>query len=118
MIRRLSIFACIALLTLGLAAVASAASKSNSKTVSVPAGKTRTIVVSYPDALRYGDAKYHGSVKIVSGTAKVLSKGSVQGGSAYQARVKNTGSGTAKVKVTAKTTRPASSSQGSSSSGY
>jgi hypothetical protein len=115
--RPLSIIACIALCALGFTAVASASTKSKSKTVSVPAGATRTIVVAYPNALRYGDAKYSGSVKVLSGKVRILSRGATQGGSAYRARVRNTGSSTASVKVTAKTTRP--DSQGSQgSSGY
>ena len=105
MIRRVSIIACIALLASSFSAVALAATtKSKSKTVSVPKGATRTIVVAYPDALRYGNATYKGKVTVVNGKVKVLSKGSTQGGSAYQARVQNTGSGTASVKVTASTT--------------
>src|SRR3954468_14123808 len=114
MTRRLSIIACIALFTCAFVAVASASvTKSKSKTVTVDKGKTRTVTVVYPDAQKFGDAKYKCSAVVTSGKASVT-KGSAQGGSVCQAKIKNTGSGSATVKVTAITIEPSQSSQGSS----
>jgi len=95
--------------------------KHASRTITLAPGKTRTVTVPYPDALKYGNATYSGRT-IVLGAApgaagsaperalvKVSLAGSVLGGSEYQARITNTNpSGTApeRVKVIATTVEP------------
>jgi hypothetical protein len=111
MIRRLSLFTVIALFVLAGTALA-AVTKSKSKSVTITAGTTKTVVVPYPDALKFGNAKYSCTVKVVTGTAKVVSKGSAQGGSVCQAKIKATGNGNAKVTVTAKTVEPSQGARG------
>jgi hypothetical protein len=105
MTRRLLLFTLAAVLVLAATAVAST-TKTKSKTVSIAAGKTMTVIVPYPDALKHGGSKYKCSVKVLSGSVKTLSKGSAQGGSVCQAKLRNTGQGTAKAKVTATTIEP------------
>src|SRR6266511_3049496 len=102
MTRRLLLFTFIAVFALAATAVAST-TKTKSKTVSISAGNTRTVIVGYPDALKFGGSKYKCTVKVLSGSIKTLSKGSAQGGSVCQAKLRNTGQGTAKAKVTATT---------------
>src|SRR3954453_8958770 len=97
----LTLLAALALV-FATAAVAST-TKSKYKTVSIASGKTTTVIVGYPDALKFGGSKYKCPVKGLSGTTKTLSKGSAQGGSVCQAKLGKTGQGTAKVKVTATT---------------
>jgi ABC-type amino acid transport substrate-binding protein len=121
MTRPFRIIACIALFAFSFAAVASAAaSKTKSKSASVAAGKTRTITVAYPDALKFGDAKYKCSAKVTEGDESMVTikKGSAQGGSVCQAKATNKGSDSVTVKVTATTTRQSqSSSSGSQGQG-
>jgi hypothetical protein len=116
---------------LGLAATAStllvispvfgATTKTHVQTTSVAAGHTVTINVIYPDALKYGNARYSGSVVVMQpktvraglqrpnlAKVKVLSKGSALGGSVYRVKVRNlnaAGTAPARVRVTARTTR-------------
>jgi hypothetical protein len=104
--RPLFTVALAALMVLALVAVAAASTKSKSKTVTVAAGKTRTATVAYPNALQQGGAKYKCSAKVVDGDADMvtITKGSAQGGSVCQAKIKNKSSDDVSVKITAKTT--------------
>jgi hypothetical protein len=109
--------AAVALLAGATAFAASSITKATFGTKQIPAGQTRTVTVPYADALKYGNARYSGSVEIkpplpfVSGTApdlakvKILSKGSVLGGSEYQVRAHNGNApGTAPVRLEVTTT--------------
>jgi hypothetical protein len=114
---------------IGVAALIAAASapaagpiiKNQIGSIRVPAGETRTLTVPYPDALEYGNARYLGRVKIKLRAGKatgrrasvtkvvILKAASVEGGSAFQVRVRNANaSGTAAVElvVTATTVEP------------
>jgi hypothetical protein len=104
--RFLSTLAIAALLALALVGVAAAKTKTKSKSVSVAAHKTRIATVAFPDALKQGGAKYTCSASVTAGDAsKVkISKGPAEGGSVCQAKIKNNGSDSVTVKVTAKTT--------------
>jgi hypothetical protein len=97
-----------AVLALALVGVAAAATKTKSKTVTVAKKTTKTIVVAYPDALKNGNSKYKCSASVTSGDkSKVkITKGSAQGGSVCQAKVVNSSSKSATVKVTATTIEP------------
>lgn len=86
--------------------------KSAHKTVALGQGKTKTINVGYPQALKYKGAKYSCTAK-VSGPAKrsvkILSRGSALGGSVCRVKARNTSTvsgldGTASITVTARTT--------------
>ncbi len=109
-----AVLACAAVLPLAATAGASAkkTTKSAHKTVALLQGKTKTIDVGYPQALKHAGAKYSCTAK-VSGPAKskvkILSRGSALGGSVCRVKAKNTSKvsgldGTAKITVTAKTT--------------
>src|SRR3954447_23490450 len=105
----LLLLAVAALLALALVAVASAdVTKRSSKTFSVAGGRARTVAVDYPDAQKFGGSTYKCSAKVVSGNAGsvTIRKGSAQGGSECRARIRNNGSRSAKVKVTATTIEP------------
>jgi hypothetical protein len=107
--RSLALLAVAALLALALVAVASAdVTKRSSKTASVAARGARTVAVDYPDAMKFGGSKYRCSAKVVSGDedSVTIRKGSAQGGSVCRARIRNSGSRSAKVKVTATTIEP------------
>jgi hypothetical protein len=76
----------------------------------IAAGQTRTVTVSYPDALEYGNATYSGTVRVVAvagaghapdlAKVRILSRGSVLGGSEYRVRARNTNApGTAPVRL-------------------
>jgi hypothetical protein len=107
--RPLFTLAVAAFLAVALVATAAAATtKSKSKTVTVPKGHTVTAVVPYPNALKNGNAKYKCAASVVSGDKSKLkiTKGSAQGGSICQAKIVNSGSKSASVKVTATTTTP------------
>jgi hypothetical protein len=95
-------------LALALVAVAAAATKSKSKTVTVAKGTTRTVVVAYPDALKFPNATYKCAATVTKGDKKKvkISKGSAQGGSVCQAKITNRSRGSATVKVTATTNEP------------
>jgi hypothetical protein len=112
--RSLSIAALVALLVLALAAVAFAdVTKKKSKTVSVSGNSSRTVTVTYPDALKFGDAKYRCSGKVVSGDDSdvTIRRSTIEGGSACRARIRNDGSRSVKVKVTATTIEPSQEQQ-------
>jgi hypothetical protein len=113
--RSLPLAALVAVFVLALAAVAVAdVTKKKSKTVSVSGNSSRTVLVAYPDALKFGDSKYKCSGKVVSGddTEVTIRRSTVQGGSACRARVRNDGSRSVKVKVTATTIEPEQQQQG------
>jgi hypothetical protein len=106
--------ACCTALSLGVLAAAPSAktTKSAHKTVVLLQGKTKTINVGYPQALKHAGAKYSCTAK-VSGPAKskvkILSRGSALGGTVCRVKAKNTSKvsgldGTAKITVTARTT--------------
>jgi hypothetical protein len=109
--RRSLLLAVAALLALTLVAVAVASAdvtKRSSKTASVAARGARTVAVDYPDAMKFGGSKYKCSAKVVSGDkdSVTIRKGSAQGGSVCRARIRNDGSRSVKVKVTATTIEP------------
>jgi hypothetical protein len=107
--RRSLLLAAAALLALTLVAVASAdVTKRSSKTASVAARAARTVAVDYPDAMKFGGSKYKCSAKVVSGDmdSVTIRKGSAQGGSVCRGRIRNDGSRSVKVKVTATTIEP------------
>jgi hypothetical protein len=113
------------ILLLGLLAAAAAAAepsitKNLISNVTLPAGSTRTLSVPYPDALKYGNARYSGSHDVarkprsagsppVLAKVRILSAHSVEGGSLYSVRARNANApGTAPVQlfVTATTIEP------------
>ncbi|MGD0198457.1 MAG: hypothetical protein ABSC56_11220 [Solirubrobacteraceae bacterium] len=111
----------LALLASSAALAASTIELQASTTVNIAAGRTETVTVGYPDALEYGNATYAGRTVVLGppagargatpsrGAVKVLSAGSVLGGSAYKVRIHNANrSGTAplRVAVTAITREP------------
>ena len=110
-----AVLACTTALSLSAVAGASSAkktTKSAHKTVTLLQGKTKTIDVGYPQALKHAGAKYSCTAK-VSGPAKskvkILSRGSALGGSVCRVKAKNTSKvsgldGTASITVTATTT--------------
>ncbi len=82
--------------------------RSHHKTVTIPAGGTRTIKVIYPDALRFRNDRYSGAIRISGAgakTVKILKRGSVRHGYQYRVTVRNSGRKPARVTVTAITTR-------------
>lgn len=103
------------------AAAAGGRVKHATRTVQIAAGKTRTVTVPYPDALKYGNATYSGRTIVLGavpgaagtgpqrGLVTVLEAGSVLGGSEYRARIRNANAkGTApeRVEVVARTVEP------------
>jgi hypothetical protein len=112
-VRRVAIGAAALLLAFATAAgAASKVTKHARSTVTIAAGRTRTVYVPYPDALKYGNATYAGKVLVLGAApgapgrrpqwalVKVLSAGSALGGSEYRARIRNANaSGTAPVRV-------------------
>lgn len=107
------------LLVPGAAALAAiTVRKQSSTTIVLAAGKTRTVVVPYPDALEYANATYGGRTIVLGPAAgatgsepsrslvSVVSAGSVLGGSEYRVRVHNgnkAGTAAERVKVVATT---------------
>lgn len=107
-----------------LACAASAAAASTytlyrTHVFSLAGGKTRSLKVAYPDALKYGGSKYSGKVKILPPAAgarspslqkvHVLSKHSCLGGSDFCVKVRNDNSSSTApvhVKVETKTQLP------------
>ena len=107
-----------------IAATSALAARSITKhqtgSISVPAGQTRTLTVPYPDALKYGNARYSGHAAIElrpvgSGRpasvkkVKILKAASVEGGSAFQVRVHNgnlVGTSAVRLQVSATTVEP------------
>src|SRR5258708_27932926 len=85
-----------------VAAAPKKTTKKNTKTFSLKGGDRKTFMVPYPDALKFGNAKYGGSVAILKPAklgkgqkapdlkkVKVISKGSAVGGSDFSAKVNN-----------------------------
>ena len=107
-----------------IAATSALAARSITKhqtgSISVPAGQTQTLTVPYPDALKYGNARYSGHAAIElrpvgSGRpasvkkVKILKAASVEGGSAFQVRAYNgnlAGTSAVRLQVTATTVEP------------
>ena len=109
-----AVLACAAALSLGVVAGVSSAktTKSARKTVVLLQGRTKTINVGYPQALKHAGARYSCTAK-VSGPAKskvkILFRGSALGGSVCRVKARNTSKvsgldGTARITVTATTT--------------
>jgi hypothetical protein len=111
----------LVLLAGAVAFAATAITKHASATLRIPPGATGTLVVPFPDALKYGNARYSGRSGVLApkpgqkGRApslvkvKILAAEPVLGGSEYQARARNGNSaGTAAVRlyVTATTVEP------------
>lgn len=94
---------------LGAAPAQAAHVKHHTETVTLPAHATRTYRLVYPDALRYGDQRYSGTVRTLGrGTARVrvLSQGSALGGSELRVRVRNDNRFPVRLRITATTRRP------------
>jgi hypothetical protein len=108
-----------------IAATSALAARSITKhqtgSISVPAGQTQTLTVPYPDALKYGNARYSGHAAIelrpVGGSGrpasvkkvKILKAASVEGGSAFQVRAYNgnlAGTTAVRLQVTTTTVEP------------
>lgn len=99
--------------TAALSGVSAAKTRlTRSKSFLLPANKTRTFNVGYPQALKHKGAKYSCTVT-VSGFARryvtIISRGSAMGGSVCRVKARNSAKipsldTTAKVKVTATTT--------------
>jgi hypothetical protein len=121
--RRAAVAIAATLLALGSAAALAASQvvKRASRVIRLAAGTTRTVTVPYPDALEYGDARYHGHVTVrapsnsAPGRAPNLTKvrivaaGSVLGGSEYEVRAFNANAAATepvRVSVTATTVEP------------
>jgi hypothetical protein len=97
----------IAVMSTALAAVASAAHaatatvKRHGETVLVPPGVVTVKSVSYPDALKFRNATYSGTARIIGpgphahgkhpnlALVRILSKASSQGGSLFTVRIRN-----------------------------
>ena len=112
--RRAIVLACVAVLSLAaFGAVAFAkTTRSARKSVILLQRQTKTVTVGYPFALKYKGAKYSCSYRVsgpARGKVKILSHGSVLGGSACRVKARNTSTvsgldGTAKITVIATTT--------------
>lgn len=111
----------LALLVCASAFAAGATTKHGTATKAIAAGKTLTLAVPYPDALKYGNATYSGRAIVLAsapgatGSApslakvRILSKGSILGGSEYQVRAHNAnaaGTAPVRLKVIATTVEP------------
>jgi hypothetical protein len=109
------------LLSVTTALAARSITKHQIGSISVPAGQTRTLTVPYPDALKYGNARYSGHTTLelrpVGGAGrpasvkkvKILKAGSVEGGSAFQVRAYNgnlAGTSAVRLQVIATTAEP------------
>jgi hypothetical protein len=118
---RAAAVAALVLLPAGAAIAAGAVTKRGWQTVAIAPGRTRTVNVAYPDALKYANATYSGAVKVLgpapgsSGGApsrslvRIVSAGSALGGSEYRAVIHNANAaGTApeRVEVAAITREP------------
>jgi hypothetical protein len=108
-------------LAVAVALAASAITKHQDGFLAIPAGQTRTLTVPFPDALEYGNARYSGRAIVVGPwpnvkrrtpdlkKVKIISAGSVEGGSAYQARARNDnrpGTAPVRLEVIATTVEP------------
>ena len=118
--RLAAVTALVCVAALSVASVAMAAIvKSNSKTVTLGARSTKTVTVPYPDALKFGNAKYSCKWQITGvepGKVKILSHGSAEGGTVCRVKARNPAApsidASVKFKVIATTTRPGSPSGG------
>jgi type II secretory pathway component PulL len=109
---------CVAALSLASVALA-AIVKSNKKTINLGAKSTKTVTVPYPDALKFGNARYTCKWQIRGvepGKIKILSHGSVNGGTACAVKAHNPAAPSidagVKFTVIATTIRPGSPSGG------
>jgi hypothetical protein len=114
--------AAAALLAAAAAALAtSSITKHETGFISIPAGRTRTLSVPYPDALEYGNARYSGHAQVLEprpprkGAApdlaevRIIAAMSVEGGSEYQVAAHNgnrAGTAAVRLEVTATTIEP------------
>jgi hypothetical protein len=110
--------AALALLATGAALAATSIAKNEIAIMTVPAGATRAVDVPYPDALEYGNARYHGSVRLAvkrplpTGRrpdlkkVRILEAASIEGGSEYRVRAYNGSDAAVRVTVTATTIEP------------
>jgi hypothetical protein len=109
----------VALVACATAFAASSLTRRSHASKKIAAGQAVTVTVGYPDALEYGNAVYSGTVRVIAvkhggrapnlAKVRILSRGSVLGGSAYQVRARNENAhGTAPVRleVTATTAEP------------
>jgi len=123
MVRRALVLALAgALLATAVGAGASASSITKHKlaSVDIPAGVTRALSVPYPDALKYGNARYSGSRRLSRkpgargsrpdlAKVEILEAQSVEGGSLYRVRAHNgnpLGSAPVRLTVIATTVEP------------
>lgn len=117
----LVLLAVISTATAGVAVAATAKTYHTTKSFTLAAGQTKTFSVAFPHALKFKNAKYSGSVKIlapagVTGSkapsvtkVKVLSKKKTNGGTDYTVKVQNTnasGTDAVMVQITATTKKP------------
>ncbi len=120
-LRTLTIALLLALASAGTALAVHRITLHNTKTFTLAAGKTQTFKVAYPDALKFGGSTYSGKVQILPPAknargskptltkVRVLTRGSVAGGSAFAVRVRNgnrAGTAAVRVRVTATTVLP------------
>jgi hypothetical protein len=107
-----ALVAAVALAGAGSALAARSVIKTQAGFFNVPAQRTRTLSVPYPDALEYGNARYSGRWIVLPplpgakgrkpsiGDVKVLSAGEAEGGSLFRVRVRNSNpAGTAPVRL-------------------
>jgi hypothetical protein len=86
------VVASVAALGVAPAALGAAGRESASKTVTLDAKQTKTVTVGYPHALEFSGARYTCTWKIKGvdpGKIKILSHGSVNGGTACQVKAHN-----------------------------
>jgi hypothetical protein len=96
-----ALVAAVVLAGSGTALAARSVIKTQAGFVNVPAQRTRTLSVPYPDALEYGNARYSGRWMVLRplpaakgrkpsiGDVKALSAGEAEGGSLFRVRVRN-----------------------------
>ncbi len=100
MARRALVIALLAALPATAIAAATAITKHTTASVDIPAGATRALSVPYPDALKYGNARYHASETLARkpgargsrpdlAKVRILEAQSVEGGSLYRVRAHN-----------------------------
>lgn len=114
--RALAAIALAASLGASAAAAATSITKHRTASVTIPAGATRTLNVPYPDALKYGNARYSDSIRVLRkrgsrgsapdvGRIGILEGQAVEGGSLYRVRAHNANPpGSAPVELTVTTT--------------
>lgn len=118
--RALAIALAAALLAAALAAAATSITKHMTGSIDIPAGATRALSVPFPDALRYGNARYSGAHKLAPkrlaagsrpdlAKVAILEAQAVEGGSLYRVRARNgnpRGSAAVRLTVIATTVEP------------